>query len=46
MRATISEIIGMEYKASNTTRCMLDAMVQGVGLEKIREQVVKPLSGF
>ncbi|NLW06596.1 MAG: heterodisulfide reductase subunit B [Clostridia bacterium] len=46
MRATISEIIGTEYKASNTTRCMLDVMVQGVGLEKIREQVVKPLSGL
>lgn len=46
MQAAISEIIGTEYRASNKTRALLDVMVQGVGLEKIREQVVKPLAGL
>ncbi|GFN24113.1 MAG: CoB--CoM heterodisulfide reductase iron-sulfur subunit B family protein [Thermoanaerobacteraceae bacterium] len=46
MRATIGEIIGRDYRATNRTRALLDVMVNGVGLEKIGEQVVKPLTGL
>ncbi|MBE3573302.1 MAG: CoB--CoM heterodisulfide reductase iron-sulfur subunit B family protein [Moorella humiferrea] len=46
MRATISEIIGRDYRATNRTRALLDVMVNEVGLERIKEQVVKPLTGL
>ncbi len=46
MRATVSEIIGMEYKATNTSRALPEVLIQEVGLERIREQVVKPLTGL
>jgi len=46
MRATIGEIIGRDYRATNRTRALLDVMVNGVGTDKIGEQVVKPLTGL
>ncbi|WP_258359689.1 CoB--CoM heterodisulfide reductase iron-sulfur subunit B family protein [Moorella sulfitireducens (nom. illeg.)] len=46
MQATVSEIIGRDYRATNKTRAFLDVMVNEVGLEKIKEQVVKPLAGL
>lgn len=46
MQTSISEIIGTEYRATNKTQALLDVLVQGVGLDKIREQVVKPLAGL
>jgi heterodisulfide reductase subunit B len=46
MQATISQVIGREYRGTNRTRAFLDIMVNVVGLEKIKEQVVKPLAGM
>ncbi|MDK2820407.1 MAG: heterodisulfide reductase subunit [Clostridia bacterium] len=46
MQKRISEILGSEYKATNKTRAFLDVVVNDVGLERIKEQVVKPLKGL
>lgn len=46
MQATLSEVIGTDYRATNNTRALLDVFVKDIGLEKIKEQVVKPLDGL
>ncbi|MBZ4686974.1 MAG: hypothetical protein JG764_607 [Clostridiales bacterium] len=46
MKKTIEEVIEMEYSAKNEVKALLDVMVNHVGLDEIKEKVVKPLSGL
>lgn len=46
MRQTINDIIGTQYRASNEAYSLLDIIVNRVGLETIKEKVVKPLTGL
>jgi len=46
MKVKISELIGMQYNGTNKAKAMLDVMVNEVGIEKISEQVVRPLDGL
>jgi len=42
-RKVIEEIVGFSYEPSLEIKALIDVIVNGVGLEKIREKVKKPL---
>lgn len=46
LRDEVAEAIGMDYKATNRARALVDVFVNGVGLARIRSQVTHPLTGF
>lgn len=46
MQEKIGQIIDMPYTASNKTISALEWLVEGVGLDKIKEKVTKPLTGM
>ena len=45
-RAVIEDAIEMSYTAKNEVRSLLDVIVNGVGLEKIKGEVKKPLANM
>ncbi|MHB1125932.1 MAG: CoB--CoM heterodisulfide reductase iron-sulfur subunit B family protein [Bacillota bacterium] len=45
-KETIASLIDMEYNASIQVYSFLDVMVNQVGLEAVKEKVVKPLTGL
>ena len=45
-RKEIEEIVGFTYQPSFEIKALMDVIVNGVGLEKIREKVKKPLGGL
>lgn len=46
LRNEVARTIGMDYRATNRARALVDAFVNGVGLSRIRSQVTHPLAGF
>jgi molybdenum cofactor synthesis domain-containing protein len=42
----VAEAIDMDYHAANNTKSLLEVFVDGVGLERIESDVVKPLNGL
>lgn len=46
MKESIANLIELEYEAKNSVRCLLDVMVNVVGLEAIAKHVVRPLTGL
>ena len=45
-RKEIEEIVGFTYQSSFEIKALMDVVVNGIGLEKIREKVKKPLGGL
>jgi len=45
-RKEIEEIVGFAYEPSLEILALLDAVVNGIGLDKVREKVKKPLKGL
>ncbi len=45
-RKTVEDIIEMKYEGKNEVKSLLDVVVNDLGLEKIKEKVVKPLSNL
>ncbi|KKM12310.1 heterodisulfide reductase subunit B [Clostridiales bacterium PH28_bin88] len=45
-RETVADVIEMDYKGGNSAYALLDVLVNRVGVEAIREKVVKPLTGL
>ena len=45
-RKEIEEIVGFTYQPSFEIKALMDVIVNGIGLEKIREKVKKPLGGL
>ncbi len=46
IKAKVNRAIDMDYQAKNHTFSVLDLLVREIGLEKIKEQVQKPLRGM
>ncbi|NLB89422.1 MAG: disulfide reductase [Syntrophomonadaceae bacterium] len=46
IREKIERIIDMEYTASNKTVSVLEWLVEGIGIDKIKEKVTRPLKGM
>jgi len=42
----IEEIVGFSYQGSTEILALIDVVVNRIGLEKVREKVVRPLSGL
>ena len=43
---SVNEVIDMEYKAEREIKTLLEVLVNDVGLDKIKESVVRPMAGL
>lgn len=46
LKEKIEQVIDMDYSASNRTISVLEWLVEGIGLDKIKEKVTRPLKGM